>query len=171
MAVEVRLDPPPAPPPAAADTGIEHGELPDELREQLEGELTHEARRILKSDELKVEVRSRSGSILVTALIVGKVVADVGAFFAGVREIRGLFPDRIRDRVTAWLGPDVPRRDVRLIMKSGLEGAKAADEEEAEGDPAKRPVTAKELSAYAALSLAVLLVVAALTVLGALALT
>jgi hypothetical protein len=136
----------------------------DELRKELEEELTDEARRLLASDGVSVTLTWERGSLEIAALIVcGKVVADIGAFLTGVREIRDLFPKRIRDRISDWLGRDVAMRDSSLEMGRGLLRGKA-EESSSEGDGAGfSPV---ELAAYAGLSLVVLVVVAGVVILG-----
>jgi hypothetical protein len=143
----------------------------EELRRQLEEDLTDEARRLLASEDVDVTVTWEQGSLLVSALIAGKVVADIGAFFAGVREIRTVFPKRIRDRVTRWLGRDVAVRDDRLEIEPDLLRATAEEAPKADDKTGIPAASLKELSAYAGLSLAVLVLVAALVIGGALLLT
>jgi hypothetical protein len=158
-----------------APTALEFSEIferealdrnPEELRKDLEEELTDEARRLLASDDVSVTLSWKRGSLEVAALIAcGKVVADVGAFLTGVREIRDLFPQRIRDRISAWLGRDVAMRDSALEMERGLLRGKAEDDSgtAAAGGEAYSPV---ELAMYAGLSLVVLIVIAGLVILG-----
>jgi hypothetical protein len=130
---------------------------------ELEDELTDEARRLLASEDVEVTLTWKRGSLEVAALIAcGKIVADVGAFLTGVREIRALVPQRIRERISAWLGRDVALRRVRLEMETGMLRGKAEKESAADGDSESRPFSVTALRSYAALSLAVLVVVALL---------
>ena len=146
------------------DTGLD----PEELRSSLEAELTDEARRLLASDEVTVELEWERGSLEVLALIAcGKVVAEIGAFLGGVREIRNLFPERVRQRISAWLGRDVAMRHARLESGAGLLRGRPADVDKAEAARGGRPFRVGELAAYAVLALAVLVIVAAVVIGGA----
>jgi hypothetical protein len=143
---------------------------PGELRADLESELTDEAQRLLDSDDVTVTVTWQPGSLEVAALIAcGKIVADIGAFLSGVREIRQLFPQRIRDRVSLWLGRDVAMPQVRLEARTGFLHGKS--EEPTEAAPASTPFSLKELAAYAGLSLLVLVLITVLVLAGAAYLT
>jgi hypothetical protein len=95
------------------------------------------------------------------------VVADLGAFLGGVREIRNLFPERIRQRISAWLGRDVAMRHARLETGAGLLRATPAEAEKAEAARGSRPVGVGELAAYAGLALVVLVIVTAVVIGGA----
>jgi hypothetical protein len=141
---------------------------PEELRSSLEDELTNEARRLLGSEDVTVEMTWERGSLEVLALIAcGKVVADVGAFLAGVREIRNLFPERIRQRISAWLGRDVAMRRARLETGAGLLRARPEDPDDAEAAREPTPVSVGDLAWYAGLALVVLVIVAGVVILGA----
>jgi hypothetical protein len=141
---------------------------PEELRSSLEAELTDEARRLLASDDVTVELEWERGSLEVLALIAcGKVVADIGAFLGGVREIRNLFPERIRQRILAWLGRDVAMRHARLETGAGLLRGTPAEAEKAEAARGSRPVGVGELAVYAGLALVVLVIVTAVVIGGA----
>ena len=140
----------------------------EELRSSLEAELTDEARRLLASDDVTVELEWERGSLEVLALIAcGKVVADIGAFLAGVREIRNLFPERMRQRISAWLGRDVAMRHARLEMGAGLLRATPADADKTEAARGSRSVGVGELAWYALLALAVLVAITVVVVGGA----
>lgn len=139
----------------------------EQTLKELEDELTDEVRRLLASEDVEVTLTWKRGSLEVAALIAcGKIVADVGAFLTGVREIRALVPQRIRDRISAWLGRDVALRGVRLEMETGLLRGKAEKQSAADGDSESRPFSIGALAAYAGLSLAVLVIVALLVVGG-----
>jgi hypothetical protein len=148
-------------------------------RRELEDELTDEARRLLPSEDVTEDVTVtlswKPGSLEVAALIAcGKIVADIGAFLSGLREIRTLFPQRIRERISGWVGPHVAIDEIRLETKTGLLRGKAEEPSKPE-EPTKpsteedsdtRPFSLGALAAYAALSLTVLVVVVLLVVGG-----
>jgi hypothetical protein len=141
---------------------------PEELRSRIEAELTDEARRLLASDDVTVELEWERGSLEVLALIAcGKLVADIGAFLGGVREIGNLFPERMRQRISAWLGRDVAMRHARLETGAGLLRGSPEEADKAEAARGSRPVGVGELAAYAGLALAVLVVVTVVVIVGA----
>jgi hypothetical protein len=143
---------------------------PETLRASLEVELTDEARRLLESEDVTVELKWKPGSLEIAAIIAaGKIVADVGSFLGGVRAIRDLFPQRMRDRVSGWLGREVATSDALVEIGSGLLRSDAEADAKAgtKGDAGAAGV--RELVMYALLTLAVLLVVAG-AVIGGLAL-
>ena len=136
---------------------------PEAFKQALAGELTEDARRLLGSRDVRVEVEWEEGSLEVAAILsAGKLVANVGAFLGGVKAIRVLFPKRIRDRVAGWLGRNVARAAARLEPGTGLLDGKAEEEE-----PAKAGTGAEDLRQYAVLSVLVLVTVVA-AVLGGL---
>jgi hypothetical protein len=141
-----------------------------EFKARLEAELTGEARRLLDFPNVSVAVEFDPGSLEVIAAIavVGEIVAGIGAFFDGVRAIRVLFPERIRDRVAGWLGRPVAAASARFETGDGVFDATAEPEKDKTG-PGAGEASVKELAAYAALALAVLVVVVG-AVIGGLAL-
>jgi hypothetical protein len=146
----------------------ERGVDPDELQSSLEDELTNEARRLLDSKDVTVAVSWERGSLEVLAVIaVAKVVADIGAFLGGLREIRNLFPERIRQRISEAIGRDVAMRRARLETGSGLLSGTPEEADEEKAAAGTKPVSVGELAAYAGLALAVLLVVTVVVILGA----
>ena len=148
--------------------GRDSGLDPEELRSSLEAELTDEARRLLESEDVTVELEWERGSLEVLALIAcGKVVADIGAFLGGVREIRNLFPERMRQRISAGLGRDVAMRHARLETGAGLLRGRLEEADEAEAAGGSRPVGVGELAAYAGLALVVLVIVTGVVIGGA----
>jgi hypothetical protein len=149
---------------AASPVAPELLELTEEQRKELEDELTDEARRLLASDDVSVTLSWSHGSLEIAALIAcGKVVADIGTFLTGVREIRDLLPERIRAWISARVEGGVIVRGTALEIERGLLRGKAEDSTGGEDSNAFSP---KELGWYAALSLAVLFVVGALVIWG-----
>jgi hypothetical protein len=148
---------------------LELGEGREALEKELGDDLTDDARRLLGSEDVTVVVEVEEGSLLVAAVIAGKVIGEIGAFFAGLREIRALFPKRIREGISEWLGPDLAMRDKFFEMGRGLLRAKEADPEDTDAkdkDGKTDPASLLELAAYALLSLAVLIVVALVVIKG-----
>jgi hypothetical protein len=165
----------PAPPPRVPtdfpeifSPGEAPGERdPEEMRADLEAELTDEARRLLESDDVSVELKWKRGSLEIGAILVaGKIVADVGSFLGGVRAIRDLFPGRIRERVAGWLGRDVAAAGAHVEAGTGLLRGQAEEKSTGAGGAADGEFTVQELGWYAVLSLIVLLVVAGAVILG-----
>jgi hypothetical protein len=141
-----------------------------ELRSAIESELGDVARDKLGSDDVEVQLTWTLGSLeLVAVITCAKLVTEVGAFLAGLREIRSVFPQRIRDHLSTWLGRDVAVRNVQMQMRDGLLHGKTDEPSAKSSDAADQPLSVGELAWYAGLSLVVLLLTA-LAVIGGVAL-
>jgi hypothetical protein len=141
-------------------------EFPEELREELADELTDIACDKLGSLGATVTLTWDPDSLEIAALIeCEELVADTGAFFSGLRELRRLVPSRVRERINERLPLPVTLGPARLEAETGLLHGKAEDKD-ASKTAAAEAVSVRELAWYAGLSLAVLVIVGLLVILG-----